>query len=146
MSFSSSSLDHSVFLMLGSNHSNQRALHCLADFRCKRDAILDHWFLPYFITAAFSISSSVFRQTPPFIIIRGILEDYFYFMLILNQLLFIKLIIYFLMSLTSIIIMCLLFMTWNVFLMCLSIDCYSMTPPISCTLIWAQISKLYLNS
>jgi len=30
---------------------------------------------PNFITAAFSISSSLFRQTPPFIIIRGILAD-----------------------------------------------------------------------
>lgn len=56
-SFSSSSRDHSVFLMLGSNHSNQRALHCFADFLCSKDAIRDHWFLPYFITAALRISS-----------------------------------------------------------------------------------------
>lgn len=56
-SFSSSSLDHSVFLMLGSSHSYHRALHCLADFRCSKEAIRDHWFLPYFITAALSISS-----------------------------------------------------------------------------------------
>ena len=33
------------------------ALHCLADLRCSKDAILDHWFLPYFITAALRISS-----------------------------------------------------------------------------------------
>ena len=35
----------------------QRALHCLADFLCNSDAILDHWFNPYFMTAAFNISS-----------------------------------------------------------------------------------------
>lgn len=56
-SFSSSSRLHSVFFILGSSHSNQRALHCLADFLCSRDAIRLHWFLPYFITAAFKISS-----------------------------------------------------------------------------------------
>lgn len=39
---SSSSRDHSVFLMLGSSHSYQRALHCLADFRCSNEAIRDH--------------------------------------------------------------------------------------------------------
>lgn len=33
------------------------ALHCLADFLCSNEAIRDHWFLPYFITAAFRISS-----------------------------------------------------------------------------------------
>lgn len=33
------------------------ALHCLADLRCSREAIRDHWFLPYFITAALRISS-----------------------------------------------------------------------------------------
>lgn len=33
------------------------ALHCFADFRCSKEAIRDHWFLPYFITAAFRISS-----------------------------------------------------------------------------------------
>lgn len=32
-SFSSSSRVHSVFLMAGSSHSYQRALHCLADLR-----------------------------------------------------------------------------------------------------------------
>lgn len=56
-SFSSSSLDHSVFLILGSNHSYQRALHCFADLRCNNEAIRDHWFFPYFITAALRISS-----------------------------------------------------------------------------------------
>lgn len=55
--FSSSSLLHSVFLILGSSHSNHRALHCFADLRCNNDAILDHWFFPYFITAALRISS-----------------------------------------------------------------------------------------
>merc|ERR1719225_2225555 len=73
-SFSSSSLAHSVFLMLGSSHSNQRALHCLADFLCSKLAILDHWFLPYFITAAFMISSSVFLHTPPLIITLGMMN------------------------------------------------------------------------
>lgn len=33
------------------------ALHCFADFLCNKEAIRDHWFLPYFITAAFRISS-----------------------------------------------------------------------------------------
>ena len=33
------------------------------------------WFLPYFMTAAFMISSSVLRQTPPLIITRGILAS-----------------------------------------------------------------------
>jgi len=55
--------------MEGSSHSYQRALHCLADLRTRREEIRAHWFLPYFITAAFRISSSVFFQTPPFIII-----------------------------------------------------------------------------
>lgn len=56
-SFSSSSLFHSVFFILGSNHSNHLALHCFADFLCSNDAIRLHWFFPYFITAAFKISS-----------------------------------------------------------------------------------------
>ena len=73
------------------------ALHCFELFLCSSEAILAHWFFPYFITAAFNISSwrhiipivnmsnklyaslllllffltSVFLQTPPFIIIRG---------------------------------------------------------------------------
>lgn len=38
------------------------ALHCLADLRCSRDAIRDHWFFPYFITAALRISSCVNNQ------------------------------------------------------------------------------------
>jgi hypothetical protein len=29
-----------------------------------------HWFFPYFMTAALSISSSVFFHTPPFIKMR----------------------------------------------------------------------------
>ena len=33
---------HSVFLMLGSSHSYQRALHCFALLRERRDAIRDH--------------------------------------------------------------------------------------------------------
>ena len=55
--------------MEGSSHSYQRALHCLADLRTRREEIRAHWFLPYFMTAAFKISSSVFFHTPPFIII-----------------------------------------------------------------------------
>ena len=55
--FSSSSRVHSVFLILGSSHSYQRALHCLADFLTRSDEILAHWFRPYFITAALRISS-----------------------------------------------------------------------------------------
>ena len=31
------------------------------------------WFLPYFMTAALRISSSVLRQMPPLIMTRGIL-------------------------------------------------------------------------
>ena len=46
-------------------------LHCFALFLCKSEAILLHWFFPYFITAAFMISSSVFLHTPPFIITLG---------------------------------------------------------------------------
>lgn len=38
------------------------ALHCLADLRCSREAIRDHWFFPYFITAALRISSCVNNQ------------------------------------------------------------------------------------
>jgi len=34
-------------------------LHCFADFRCNKEAIRDHWFKPYFITAAFRISSFI---------------------------------------------------------------------------------------
>ena len=63
--FSSSSRVHSVFLMLGSSHSYHRALHCFADLRTRSEEMRAHWFLPYFITAAFKISSSVFFHTPP---------------------------------------------------------------------------------
>ena len=42
-----------------------RALHCLADLRTMSDAMRAHWFLPYFMTAALRISSSVFFHTPP---------------------------------------------------------------------------------
>jgi len=69
-SFSSSSRVHSVFLMDGSSHSYHRALHCLADLRTSSDEMRDHWFLPYFITAALRISSSVFFHTPPLIMMR----------------------------------------------------------------------------
>lgn len=55
--------------MLGSSHSYHRALHCLADLRTSSEEMRDHWFLPYFITAALRISSSVFFHTPPFIMI-----------------------------------------------------------------------------
>ena len=68
--FSSSSRVHSVFLIDGSSHSYQRALHCFADFLLSKEATLAHWFLPYFMTAAFRISSSVFFQTPPLIMMR----------------------------------------------------------------------------
>jgi len=70
--FSSSSRDQSTFFMDGSNHSNQRALHCLADLRFRSDATRAHCCLPYFITAAFSISSSEFFHTPPLMKIRTI--------------------------------------------------------------------------
>ena len=68
--FSSSSLVHSVFLIDGSSHSYHRALHCLALFLFSKEATLAHWFLPYFMTAAFKISSSVFFHTPPLIMMR----------------------------------------------------------------------------
>ena len=68
--FSSSSRVHSVFLIEGSSHSYQRALHCFADFLLSKEATRAHWFLPYFMTAAFKISSSVFFQTPPLIMMR----------------------------------------------------------------------------
>ena len=45
-------------------------LHCLADLRTRSDEIRAHWLKPYFITAAFSISSSVFFQIPPFTTMR----------------------------------------------------------------------------
>jgi hypothetical protein len=35
-----------TFLIEGSSHSYQRALHCLADLRCSSEAIRDHWFFP----------------------------------------------------------------------------------------------------
>lgn len=38
------------------------ALHCFADFLCNKEAMRDHWFLPYFITAAFRISSLKQKQ------------------------------------------------------------------------------------
>ena len=68
--FSSSSRVHSVFFIEGSNHSYHLALHCLALFLFNNDATRAHWFLPYFMTAAFRISSSVFFQTPPLIMMR----------------------------------------------------------------------------
>lgn len=33
------------------------ALHCFADLRTSRDEMRDHWFSPYFMTAALRISS-----------------------------------------------------------------------------------------
>ena len=56
-SFSSSSRVHSVFLILGSSHSYHLALHCFALFRVKSDEMRAHWLSPYFMTAAFKISS-----------------------------------------------------------------------------------------
>ena len=72
--FSSSSRVHSVFFIEGSNHSYHLALHCLADFLLSKEATLAHWFLPYFMTAALRISSSVFFQTPPLIMIRMVVD------------------------------------------------------------------------
>ena len=72
--FSSSSRVHSVFLIEGSSHSYQRALHCFADFLLSKEATLAHWFLPYFMTAAFKISSSVFFHTPPLIMKRMVVD------------------------------------------------------------------------
>jgi len=73
--FSSSSRVHSVFFIEGSNHSYHLALHCLADFLLSKEATLAHWFLPYFMTAAFRISSSVFFHTPPLIMMRIFVDD-----------------------------------------------------------------------
>lgn len=39
------------------HQTHHLALHCLADLRCSREAMRDHWFFPYFITAALRISS-----------------------------------------------------------------------------------------
>jgi hypothetical protein len=81
-SFSSSSRDHSVFLIDGSSHSFQRALHCLAVFFARSDAQRAHWLRPYLeiwgicqlltmfleamgrLTAALSTSSSTFDHCP----------------------------------------------------------------------------------
>ena len=60
----------------GDSHLILPTLHCLADLRWSSEAILDHWFLPYFMTAALRISSSVLRQMPPLIITRGILAAF----------------------------------------------------------------------
>ena len=48
------------------------ALHCLADFLTRREATRLQLLSPYFITAAFRISSSLFLHTPPLINIRTI--------------------------------------------------------------------------
>jgi hypothetical protein len=79
-SFSSSSRDHSVFLMLrrvslrtlqklsrtyeGSSHSFHRALHCFAVFFASREAQRAHWLRPYFEMAALSTSSSTLDHCP----------------------------------------------------------------------------------
>jgi hypothetical protein len=47
----------------------------LADLRVSNDAMRDHWFLPYFITAALRISSSVFFHTPPRMMMRILAGD-----------------------------------------------------------------------
>lgn len=52
--------------------THQRALHCFGDFLERREATRAHWFLPYFMTAALRISSSVFFHTPPLIMMRTI--------------------------------------------------------------------------
>ena len=46
-----------IIFSIWSQITNHLALHCLADFRWSNEAIRDHWFLPYFITADFKISS-----------------------------------------------------------------------------------------
>lgn len=84
-SFSSSSLDHSVFLIAGSSHSFHRALHCFAvyhtcqlyvhsaiagkscTFFASSEAHRAHWLRPYFEMAAFSTSSSTFDHCPTFV-------------------------------------------------------------------------------
>ena len=66
---SSSSGDHSVFLMDGSSHSCHRALACLALFLPSSDATRPHWWNPNLVTAAFKISSSAFVHWPPFAVI-----------------------------------------------------------------------------
>jgi hypothetical protein len=79
-SFSSSSRDHSVFLILrkvslrnfatvgftyeGSSHSFHRALHCFAVFFASREAQRAHWLRPYFEMAALSTSSSTLDHCP----------------------------------------------------------------------------------
>jgi hypothetical protein len=63
-SFSSSSRDHSVFLMLGSSHSCQRDLHCLAVFFARSEAQRAHWLSPYLEMAALRTSSSTFDHCP----------------------------------------------------------------------------------
>ena len=63
--------------MDGSSHSNHLALHCLALFLANSDATRPHWFMPYFMTAALSVSSSLFFQMPPFITTRTILVTEF---------------------------------------------------------------------
>ena len=64
-SFSSSSLLHSIFLMLGSSHSFQRALHCLGVLRASSEDTRAHWLRPYLETEALRISSSMLVHTPP---------------------------------------------------------------------------------
>lgn len=71
-SFSSSSRDHSVFLMDGSNQLSQRDLHCFALFLESREAHRDHWFSPYLLMAAFSTSSSTFDQVDVTTILDGL--------------------------------------------------------------------------
>ena len=63
-SFSSSSRDHSVFLMDGSSHSFHRALHCLLVFLDSRELTRAHWLSPYFEMAALRTSSSTFDHCP----------------------------------------------------------------------------------
>lgn len=46
-----------------------RGLTCLHVFLGSSDETRAHWFMPYFMTAALRISSSLFFHTPPLIII-----------------------------------------------------------------------------
>ena len=53
-SFSSSSFDHSILRIPGSNHSDHRALHCLGVLRARSEETRAHWFKPYLETLCFA--------------------------------------------------------------------------------------------
>jgi len=70
-SFSSSSLDQSVFRIAGSIQLVQRDLHCFALFLDSSEAHRDHWFSPYLLMAAFKTSSSTLDQEDVTTILDG---------------------------------------------------------------------------